>query len=470
RTRVSNVWGNWLVAADWTYISSFNLFVKNTLSYTSYRLKNTNMIRLANETTGEEIKNNSYKMRSSVQDISLRSDANYLINNNWDLDFGLKFSYLKFIPAQFESTFQSWNNAIDKSNAFESVIYFSNKLTFFKNLEVNLGLRLVNYTNNEICNFALEPRVNASYRLPKNNILNVSYMRVSQNAQLIYNTGGLTANEIYIPSGRDIPISLSNQFSLGWSWNFKQEMFAVEANVYYKTLKQLTTYKEGYGYSSGDLYWREKLETGGKGIAKGFELIFKKQKGKWTGFIGYTLSKSTRQFDNINGGKSYIFDFDSPHALSLSMGYQISEKWSVGLTWQYQSGLPFTPVIGRYNGVEMDPNTGKYTPFEVLIYGDKNSGRMRAYHRLDFAFKYTKYTKKHHRKSEWNFGLYNAYNRQNPYLYYYSEPGNLGTLNIPQPLPSDEFNPIVLCQMSIFQIMPMISYKIWFGTKFKKKL
>ncbi|MEG1910370.1 MAG: TonB-dependent receptor, partial [Bacteroidales bacterium] len=82
RTRVSNVWGNWLVAADWTYISSFNLFVKNTLSYTSYRLKNTNMIRLANETTGEEIKNNSYKMRSSVQDISLRSDANYLINNN----------------------------------------------------------------------------------------------------------------------------------------------------------------------------------------------------------------------------------------------------------------------------------------------------------------------------------------------------------------------------------------------------
>ncbi|MEG2336479.1 MAG: carboxypeptidase-like regulatory domain-containing protein [Bacteroidales bacterium] len=469
QTRVSNIWGNWLAAADWSYISSSNLFIKNTLSYTSYRLKNSTLIRLEDEITGEEIKRNNYKMRSSVQDVSLRSDANYLISNNWNLDFGLKFSYLKFVPSQFESTLKADKNAIDKSDAFESAIYLSNKLQFFKKLDADIGLRLVNYTNNEICNFSLEPRVSISYNFRRHNTLNVSYMRVSQNAQLIYNTGSLTSNEIYIPSGKGIPISFSHQISLGWSMDFKQEMFAIEANVYYKTLDHLTTYKEGYSYSSGDMYWREKLETGGRGIAKGFELIFKKQKGKWTGFVGYSLSKSTRQFDNINGGKSYAFDFDSPHIVSLSVGYQISEKWSVGATWQYQSGIPFTPVIGRHNGIDVNPETGEYLPYEILIYGDKNSGRMRAYHRLDFAFKYQKYTKKRHNKTEWTFGIYNAYNRQNPYFYYYDSPDNVnaGIFSTYNPR-TEEFSPMVLYQLSLFSIMPMISYKIWFGTKFKK--
>lgn len=470
QTKATSIWGNWLVAADWTYMSSFNLFVKNTLSYTSYRLKNANIMYLKGEGEAED-KKESYKMRSNMQDLSLRSDANYLINNNWTLDFGLKASYLRFIPAHFESTITPTSNAIDKNNALEAAVYLSTKIGMIKNLDADIGLRLVNYTNNEICNFSLEPRVNISYSIKNNSTFNVSYMRVSQNAQLIYNTGSLTANEIYIPSGKDIPISFSHQFTAGWSMSFKQQMFLIEANVYYKTLSRLTTYKEGYGYSSGDMHWREKLETGGEGTAKGVELIFKKQKGKWTGFVAYSFSRSTRQYDNINQGKRYPFEYDSPHAVSLSVGYQISDKWNFSATWQFQSGLPFTPVLGRYSGIEVDPVTGEYVPYDVFVYGEKNSGRMRTYHRLDFAFTYTKYTKKKHRKTEWVFGLYNAYNRQNPYIYYYSSiyKVNSGIWNTHNPR-TDGFSPMALYQLSLFQMMPMFSYKVWFGAKYRKKM
>lgn len=467
QTRVSNVWGNWLAAADWMYVSPSNVLVKNTLSYTSYRLKNTSFIKSEGVDFGGDVKKYYYKMRSSIQDVSLKSDANYLVNNNWGLDFGFKFSYLNFIPAQIENTMKSEDNGIDESNAFESAVYFANKVTFFENFDANIGLRLVNYTNNEICNFSPEPRISLNYNLKKNNTFNVSYMRVSQNAQLIYNTGSLTANEIYIPSGKDVPISFSDQISLGWGLTFKEKMYTGEANVYYKTLDNLTTYKEGYGYSSGDMYWKEKLETGGEGTAMGVEFILKKQKGKWTGFAAYSFSESTRKFKNINGGEIYAFEYNSPHALSLSIGNQISEKWSFSLTWQYQSGLPFTPVIGRYNVIDVDPETGEYLPYEVLIYGKRNSERMRAYHRLDFAFKYTKYPKKHHRKVEWVFGIYNLYNRKNPYCYYYDSPGDNGIF-ISQNPHSYEFTPTILKQFSLFPIMPMVSYKIWFGAKHKK--
>jgi hypothetical protein len=299
----------------------------------------------------------------------------------------------------------------------------------------------------------------------------MSAMRVSQNAQLISNVGSLTANEIYVPSGKDIPVSYSNQFSFGYHTSFSDRMYQFEANIYYKKLTDLTTYKDGYGYSMGDIHWREKLETGGTGVAQGFEFLFRKSKGRVTGFLGYTYSKSTRQFNGINNGKTYDFEYDSPHDLAINLAFQISDKWSFGATWQYQSGLPFTPAIGRHIAMELQPD-GSYFPIEVLIYGDKNSQRMRDYHRLDIAFKKKTYTKKRfregdfrikkpHRRSELTLGIHNVYARQNPYFYFYSNDNHgLGGIYWHQDYGD---KPIKLYQASMFSLIPMISYKVWFG-------
>lgn len=465
RFKKTNIWGNWLASLNWDHVLRSNMFLKNTLSFTHYRLKDVTKITYDKEKTEMDNDNLYQMMRSSLQDISWRSDASYLLKKNSELNFGLKTSYLQFKPMVFKhntSTFPDYNEVID---ALESAVYVSNKIKFFDFLDADIGLRGVHYVNNEIANFSLEPRLNVNFNLNEKHLFNLSAMRVSQNAQLISNMGSLTANEIYIPSGKGVPISYSNQFSIGYHTSFIDEKYQIELNAYHKTLSNLTTYKDGYGYTMGDVYWREKLETGGQGLAQGLEFFVKKTKGRWTGFLGYTYSTSTRQFDGINQGKTYDYEYDSPHNLSLNLACQISEKWSFSTTWQYQTGLPYTPAIGRYITLELQED-GSYLPYEVLIYGDKNSERMRAYHRLDIAFKYKKYTKRRHRRAEWTFGIYNVYNRQNPYFYYYNNSAN-GELYRPQYW--DSFESLKLYQISMFPFMPMISYKVWFGANSGQK-
>lgn len=455
--QMGNIWGNWLVSANWQHVYSSDLFFNTTLSYTHYQLKNTEKIKISDPIEG--IFEKKRTARSSLQDVSLRSDAKYLFWKNWNIDFGLKASYLRFMPVSIKE-FDNSKPSKEIINASETVIYIDNKIRPFDKLNMDIGLRLVNYATTDFYHFSLEPRVCINFDIHPQFGLNASYMRVSQNAQLLYNTGSISANEIYIPSGKNIPVAISNQATFGFNTNFNTKMFEIEANVYYKTLQNLSTYKEGYNYVLGNIYWQKKIETGGSGLAKGFEFLFKKNKGKFTGFATYTFSQSTRKYAQINNGKSYLFEYDSPHCISLSVNYKINAKWSINASWQYQTGLPYTPVIGRYSTIDIDPNTGEHRPYEVLLYGEKNSARMRAYHRLDLGVKYTTITKKRHRKAEWTFSLYNAYCRQNPYYYYYN---TNATDEIYNPQYWTEFKALELYQISMFSLIPMVSYKIWFG-------
>jgi hypothetical protein len=444
--------------------------MKNTLSFTHYRLRDVTKLTHNDKQIEDGAQNMHQVMQSSVQDISLRSNASYALMKNWDLDFGLQNSHLRFKPMIFKHNTLGIAEHKEITDALESAIFVSNRIKPLRFLDAEIGLRGVGYFNSEISNFSLEPRLSMNFYVTQNHILNFSAMRVTQNMQLINNMGSLTANEIFVPSGKNIPVAYSNQFSFGYQTSFANRMYEIEANYFYKTLRDLTTYKEGYGYSMGDIFWREKLETGGSGLARGVEFLFKKNRGRLTGFLGYTYSKSTRQFDGINNGKTFDFDFDSPHDFSISLAYQMSDKWSLGATWQYQTGLPFTPAIGRHIALDEDG-----FPYEVLIYGDKNSQRMRDYHRLDIAFKKKTYTKrrvregdlrimKPIRRAELTLGIHNVYARQNPYFYYYSNDSYGGIYWGDY----HEGRPIGLYQISMFSLIPMVSYKVWFGANSKQ--
>jgi hypothetical protein len=469
RFRKGNIWGNWLGSVNWNHAFPSNWMLKNTVSFTHYRVRDVLKISYNDKQIEKGMENFSQLMQSSLQDISWRSEASYTLMKNWDLEFGKKLSHLRFKPMIFKHNSVEMSERDETVDALESAIYVSNKIKPLDFLDAEIGLRGVTYVNTNITNFSFEPRLSTNIYLTENHVLNLSAMRVSQNAQLIGNIGSLAANEIYVPSGKDIPVSYSNQFSFGYHTSFSKKKYQVEANVYHKTLKDLTTYKDGYGYSMGDIYWRDKLETGGTGLAQGFEFLFKKSSGRLTGFVGYTYSKSTRQFDGINNGKTYEFEHSSPHDLSINLALQLSEKWSFGATWQYQSGLPFTPAIGRYNTIDEDGSL-----YEVLIFGDKNSDRMRDYHRLDIAFKKKTYTKKKYRegnmrikapnrKSELTLGVYNVYARQNPYYYFYNNTGHGGIFWY-----ENTDGAFKLYQVSMFSLIPMISYKVWFGADSKK--
>jgi len=206
----------------------------------------------------------------------------------------------------------------------------------------------------------------------------------------------------------------------------------------------------------GDENWEYKIASNGIGKSYGFELLVKKSQGKWNGFIGYTFSKTTREYPLVNQGKEFLFDYDRPHSLSLFASYKVTPKLSLSLTWTYQTGQPYTPALGRQLTISQD---GELT--DALIYGEKNSARMRDYHRMDFALNYEK-TGKRGNKVIWTFSVYNLYCRQNPNQYYYNHDKTSERY-------SYEIEPLNLYQISLFPIIPSFSYKVFFQQRPKRE-
>jgi hypothetical protein len=295
-------------------------------------------------------------------------------------------------------------------------------------------------------------------RLSPTQTLNLTWQQVNQYAHLAFTSGSIMNNEIWIPADENIAPSNSTQYSVGWKGQFFDNVIESELNLYYKELNNLATYKEGYNNLMGDGGWRSKIETGGSGTAKGVELLVRKVIGKWTGFMGYTYSNATRQFPGINKGKEYVFDYDRPHSFSINVNRKLNEKWSFNASWVYQTGLPYTSVLGR----QLTPTTevdeeGNPQYVEAFIYGERNSSRMKDYHRLDIGATLTTKTK-HGRKAQWNFSVYNVYNRHNPSSYYYATQKD-GSMNYDY---TGNYKPLNQYQISIFTIIPSVSYKVFF--------
>jgi hypothetical protein len=217
----------------------------------------------------------------------------------------------------------------------------------------------------------------------------------------------------------------------------------------------------------GDTEWRSKILGGGIGKSMGIELLVRKSVGNWTGFASYAWSHTTRQYPDINKGKEYLYEFDRPNTASLNINHRFNEKWSVNLTWIYQTGIPYTPILGRQlTQTTYSDINGNYGYYEVLLYGERNSARMKDYHRLDIGVTLNTRTR-YNRKATWTFSIYNLYNRRNPYYYYFNT-SSRG--EIVSPVGMSEFVPMNLYQLSLFPIIPSVSYKVYFDGKATKKV
>lgn len=452
KSRLQTVWGNWLGAVQWKYKPSSKLLGENSLSVVRYRLKN-NSFYYDDEDNSEPTFDNRFQ--SSLMDNRLQSDWKFFNSNSLTTHFGAQLSYKIHQPNNTNS-----QNIITENETIpvlEGALYFDEHIDFWKNSSLKIGGRFNYYQNDRYSDFDFVQRGQLAIGVTSNQWLLARFTSASQYAHLLYTTGDIGANEIWIPADEDAPASRSTQYSLGYKANFQENMWQLESNIYYKELDNLTTYKEGIAAVLGDSNWKNKITSGGTGESMGWETMLKKSKGKWTGFASYTLSKTEYQFPEINNGNPYVFEYDRPHIFNINISTKINEKWDFSANWTYQTGLPFTPALGLRNTPDpFNPEIDR----ETLIYGERNSDRMRDFHRLDLGFNYHKITKRGNR-AIWSFSIYNAYSRQNPYFNYYHVDNNddftLGQLDY-----SDQ--PMKLYQRSFFPFLPSFSYKVFFDT------
>jgi len=348
--KTANIWGNWLASARWKHLHSARLYSVNSLSWSRYRLRKQQQFE---SKEGSEVYGFDNRYISSVQDLSLRSDWKYRFFKNWSLDFGLQSSFVRHMPNNVIATNQAIVHLNTILNTFENAFYAENKIRFFKYSELNIGLRAVHYNLNDYHDFSLEPRLNLSIGLNSKHKLNVSYMDVSQNAHLLFTSNSFMNNEVWVPADKEIPAAKSRQYTAGYTGNFYNNMFQLETNIYLKDLNQLADYKPGYSNLLGDANWRSKIATGGSGKSVGAEFFLRKNYGKWTGFISYAWSHTTRKFPEINNGNEFLFDYDRPHTTSISISRKLNDKLSLDISNRltiypgYWSPIYAGPKCGR---------------------------------------------------------------------------------------------------------------------------
>jgi hypothetical protein len=451
-------WGNVTSALRWNHLVSNRMFVNTTLSYSRYDFVidwySLSRVRtFSPDTTTRDLF--ALMNSSGVTDFALRSDADFLPNNAHTIRFGGSVTKHEYRPEATQTretrpdTSLIFTKRIASSPplpAVESFLYVSDDWAVSDALSLSAGLHTSMFNSQGETFFSLEPRLALRWKLDDENALKWSYTRMRQYVHLLTNVSISLPTDLWIPSGNGVRPQGSHQVAAGWVRALPKGVeFSVEA--YYKQMNNLIEYKAGAQFIASDANINSQLETNGIGRSYGTEWLLQKKTGRTTGWIAYTLNWSWREFEAFNGGRPYPFKYDRRHDLAVVLTHQLNRRIALSANWVYSSGIALSlpdqkiPVTGEYETI-LFPDRWENPPSYSLDYSQRNSFRVDAYHRLDLSVRTTK--KKRHWTRHWNFGVYNAYSRMNPF-FVYNEPGS---------------NRIT--QLSLFPIIPSISYELEF--------
>ncbi len=402
-------------------------------------------------------------IRSEINDINIKQDFTWYLNTRNTLKFGWNAIFHNILPGEILANEDSGisSETIFRRRTIEWAAYLSNSQNISERLKLYYGLRLSLFSNvgpGEFYEFnnqgelaktininrfkffktqgGLEPRIALNYLVDRQSSIKASYNRIYQFLHLLSNSTTTTPTDLWLPSSNNVKPQISNQVSLGYFRNFKDNEFESSIEVYYKGLKNQIDYKNG-----AELVFNSTVESElvfGKGWAYGAEFMLKRNTGRLNGWISYTLSRTLRQFDAINKGKAFPARNDRIHDIAIVGIYEINKKWSASATWIYYTGNAVTFPSGKYE-IEGIP---------VGYYTERNGYRMPSYHRLDIGFTWQR-KKTDKFESSWNFSVYNAYARENAYFIQFREnennPGNTEAV-----------------QFALFRAIPSVSYRFKF--------
>jgi len=469
----TNIYGNSTLNLRWNHLFSDKLFSNLSVIYSDYYY-------------GLDLDFVGFKWDSGIKNYNIKYDFKHYISDNFKLNYGINAIYYSFNPGTIKpSNAESGINfdQLDKKNAFEPAIYIDAEHEITKKIALSYGLRYslfyrlgasnVNiYENNNpllfnsdmqiyekatpigsqfydknktIAKFDnLEPRAAIAYQFKENQSVKLSYNRMVQYLQLISNTSSPTPLDVWTPSDNFIKPQIADQVAVGYFKNFSNDRYSIEIETYFKKVKNRLDYIDGANLIANNAI--EQIILNGQLRSYGLEMMLRKNEGKLTGWISYTLSKSeqqtpgrTLQESGINNGAWYNSAFDKLHNIAITTSYKKSEKWTYGANFALQTGQPVTYPIGQY----------RYQGVTIPSYGLRNADRLPTYHHLDVSATLTpKKNDSRNWKGEWVFSIYNLYNRKNAASINFRQNADTGN------------NEAV--KTSIFGIVPAVSYNFKF--------
>lgn len=443
-------WGNATGTLRWNHIFNDRLFGNTSLIYSDYDYE-------FSIGAGEE----QFGLSSGINDLNLKQDFTYFMNKDNTMSFGANVIRHEFVPGEIssgdESNFSADN--IERQFALEGAAYVQNEQKVGQRWSFIYGLRysVFDYTgpgtayeieDGEVAStqtyddwetiqlyHGLEPRVSIKYLLNEVSSLKVAYNRNYQYMHLLSNSTSGSPTDRWVPSSNNVKPQIADQVAAGYFRNFADNMYEFSAEVYYKDMQNLIDYKPG-----AELIFNSSIETElvyGDGKAYGLELLLKKTQGKFTGWLSYTLSRSLREFDDIDDGKVFPSRQDRIHDLSVTAIYNFHPKWTASANFVFYTGDAVSFPSGRY---EVD---GVQVPY----YTERNGYRFPNYHRMDLGVTWmVKKTKRF--ESSWNFSVYNVYGRENPYIINFEE--------------NEDTGQVEAVQFSLFKAIPSVSYNFRF--------
>lgn len=446
-------WGNATASARWNHLFSDKLFVNTSVIFSDYQFS-----------FGAEQNDFEFKLNSSITDWNTKIDFSYLPNYRHNIKFGTHFTYHTFVPGSV--TGRSGDVVFEPDNIFkqysnEGAIYFSDDFEINEELKVNAGLRyssfqyggpitVRHYLKNELTadtskhHRHLEPRLSIRYKLDKNHSLKASYTQNYQYIHLASLSSVSLPTDLWVPSTEIVKPQYGRQFAFGVFKNLFDNTWETSVEAYHKKMDNLIEYKEGALPEDNTNTSSDNSFTFGTGDSYGLEFFIKKRVGKTTGWLGYTISKTTRYFDQLNNGIEFPAKYDRTHDLSITATHELNKHWVLSAVFVYATGNTLTPALYRY-----------LIDGEIFTeYAERNSYRMPPYHRMDVSATYTKNKPNKRFNSSWNFSIYNLYNRANPYFIYFDLEGE-GNLS------EGGLEPKAF-QISLFPIIPSVTWNFNF--------
>ena len=450
-------WGNSTATLRWNHVFNRKLFANTTVLYNDYAFS-----------FGATQNDFNIKLSSGIHDWSAKTDFDFYASAQHKLRFGAAFTYHTFTPNvlsgnQGENQFYPDNEM--RKYAGETGIYLQDDWDVSERIKINAGLRYsrfvqlgpykifstdlngnksdsISYSRHKAVKTydGFEPRFTIRYAIDDETSIKAAVTRNLQYIHLVSNAGSTLPTDLWVPSTYRVKPQESWQYATGFFKNFNDNMLETSLEVYYKQMNNQIEYREGYTPSLKD---PEEDFVFGKGWSYGTELFINKTKGKLTGWIGYTLSWTWRQFDTLNEGLRYPSKYDRRHDLSVVATYQLNKKWKLSGVFVYGSG----------NAVSLPERFYIVGGVFTQDYSKINQYRLAPYHRMDISATLTPRTKPNQKfQQSWIFSIYNAYSRLNPYFIYFSQEGS----------PYDGTLKIEPHQVSLFPIIPAVTWNFKF--------